>query len=109
VQDVLGEIAGIARELRDVLRRAGRDELRVRAHPRDVLEMQQFMVGQTRRIVLCMATGVLAVVGALLYVADHNTYVLVATLFVTLIMFVLFLIVPWHLLSRPLHTMRRRR
>jgi preprotein translocase subunit YajC len=33
----------------------------------------------------------------------------VATLFVTLIMFVLFLIVPWHLLSRPLHTMRRRR
>lgn len=109
MQDVLGEITGIARELRDVLRRAGRDELRVRAHPRDVIELQQFMAGQTRRIVLCMATGVLAIVGALLYVADHNTYVLVATLFVTLVMFVLFLLVPWHLLSRPLHVMRRRR
>ncbi|HEY7893360.1 MAG TPA: AarF/UbiB family protein [Gemmatimonadaceae bacterium] len=109
MQDALGELAGIARELRDVLRRAGRDELRVRAHPRDVIELQQFLAGQTRRIVLCMATGVLAVVGALLYVADHNTYVLVATLFVTLIMFVLFLIVPWHLLSRPLKGMRRYR
>jgi len=109
MQDVLGEITGIARELRDVLRRAGRDELRVRAHPRDVMELQLFIAGQTRRIVLCMATGVLAVVGALLYVADHNTYVLVATLFVTLIMFVLFLLVPWHLLSRPLQGIRRRR
>src|SRR6185437_9345304 len=101
MQDALGELAGIARELRD--------ELRVRAHPRDVIEMQQFLAGQTRRIVLCTATGVLAIVGALLYVADHNTYVLVATLFVTLIMFVLFLIVPWHLLSRPLKGMRRHR
>ena len=109
MQDVLGEITGIARELRDVLRRAGRDELRVRAHPRDVIEMQQFIAGQTRRMVLCMATGVLAVVGAILYVADHNTYVLVATLFVTLVMFVLFLLVPWHLLSRPLQGLRRRR
>src|SRR6185312_9782158 len=78
MQDALGELAGIARELRDVLRRAGRDELRVRAHPRDVIELQQFLAGQTRRIVLCTATGVLAIVGALLYVADHNTYVLVA-------------------------------
>ncbi|HSC31214.1 MAG TPA: AarF/UbiB family protein [Gemmatimonadaceae bacterium] len=109
MQDVLGEITGIARELRDVLRRAGRDELRVRAHPRDVMELQLFIAGQTRRIVLCMATGVLAVVGALLYVADHNTYILVATLFVTLVMFVLFLLVPWHLLSRPLQGLRRRR
>ena len=109
MQDVLSEITGIARELRDVLRRAGRDELRVRAHPRDVIEMQQFIAGQTRRIVLCMATGVLAVVGALLYVADHNTYVLVATLFVTLFTFLLFLLIPWHLLSRPLQGLRRRR
>jgi len=109
MQDVLSEITGIARELRDVLRRAGRDELRVRAHPRDVIEMQQFIAGQTRRIVLCMATGVLAVVGALLYVADHNTYVLVATLFVTLFTFLLFLLIPWHLLSRPLQGLKRRR
>jgi predicted unusual protein kinase regulating ubiquinone biosynthesis (AarF/ABC1/UbiB family) len=107
VQDALGELAGIARELRDVLRRAGRDELRVRAHPRDVIEMQQFLAGQTRRIVLCMVTGVAAVVGALVYLADRNVYVLVATLVVTLILFAIFLVVPWHLLSRPLRGVRR--
>jgi hypothetical protein len=79
----------------------------VRAHPRDVIEMQQFLAGQTRRIVLCMVTGVAAVVGALVYLADRNVYVLVATLVVTLILFAIFLVVPWHLLSRPLRGVRR--
>ena len=33
LQDWMGELTGIVRELRDILRRAGRDELRVRVHP----------------------------------------------------------------------------
>lgn len=107
VQDALGEIAGIARELRDVLRRAGRDELRVRAHPRDVLELQRFLAGQTRRILLCMLAAVAAIVGALVYLADHNILVLVATIIITLTLFGIFLIVPWHLLSSPLRGVRR--
>lgn len=106
VHDVVTQLTGMARELRDALHRAGRDELRVRAHPRDVIEMQQFLAGQTRRIVLTMVTGVLAIVGALVYLADRNLYVLIATLAVTLPLFLVILVVPWHLLSRPLRGFR---
>jgi predicted unusual protein kinase regulating ubiquinone biosynthesis (AarF/ABC1/UbiB family) len=106
MQDALTQLAGIARELRDVLRRAGRDELRVRAHPRDVIELQRFLAGQTRRIMLCLLTGVLAIVGALVYLADRNVYVLVATLAIFLVLFVIILILPWHLLSNPLRGYR---
>ena len=107
MQDALAQLSGIARELRDILRRAGRDELRVRAHPRDVLEMQRFLAGQTRRIALCLMTGVLAIVGALVYLADRNIYVLVLTLAAALGIFAVLLLLPWHLLSNPLRGYRR--
>ncbi|HEY9514285.1 MAG TPA: AarF/ABC1/UbiB kinase family protein [Gemmatimonadaceae bacterium] len=109
MQDALTQISGIARELRDILRRAGRDELRVRAHPRDVLEMQRFLAGQTRRIALCLMTGVLAIVGAIVYLADRNVYVLVATVVTTICLFAFLLLIPWHLLSQPLRGYRRLR
>jgi predicted unusual protein kinase regulating ubiquinone biosynthesis (AarF/ABC1/UbiB family) len=107
MQDALAQLSGIARELRDILRRAGRDELRVRAHPRDVLEMQRFLAGQTRRIALCLMTGVLAIVGALVYLADRNVYVLILTLAAALLTFAVLLLLPWHLLSNPLRGYRR--
>lgn len=107
MQDALAQLSGIARELRDILRRAGRDELRVRAHPRDVLEMQRFLAGQTRRIALCLMTGVLAIVGALVYLADRNIYVLIITLGAALVTFAVLLLLPWHLLSNPLRGYRR--
>jgi hypothetical protein len=107
MQDALTQLSGIARELRDIHRRAGRDELRVRAHPRDVLELQRFLAGQTRRIALCLMTGVLAIVGALVYLADRNIYVLVATLVAALGIFAVLLLIPWHLLSNPLRGYRR--
>ena len=107
MQDALAQLGGIARELRDILRRAGRDELRVRAHPRDVLEMQRFLAGQTRRIALCLMTGVLAIVGALVYLADRNIYVLVVTLVAAIGIFAVLLLLPWHLLSNPFRGYRR--
>lgn len=107
MQDALAEITGIARELRDVLRRAGRDELRVRAHPRDVMEMQRFLAGQTRRLALCIMTGVLAIVGTLVYLADRHVYILVLTLAVAFVLFIIVFLLPWHLLSNPLRGYRR--
>ncbi|HEU4643762.1 MAG TPA: AarF/UbiB family protein [Gemmatimonadaceae bacterium] len=107
VQDALGQAAAIARELRDILRRAGRDELRVRAHPRDVIEMQQFLAGQTRRILLGLFAAVMALVGAIVYLASHNIYLLAAMLSAALLFFVIVLILPWHLLSNPLRGYRR--
>jgi predicted unusual protein kinase regulating ubiquinone biosynthesis (AarF/ABC1/UbiB family) len=107
MQDALAEITGIARELRDVLRRAGRDELRVRAHPRDVMEMQRFLAGQTRRLALCIMTGVLAIVGTLVYLADRNAYVLALTLGAAFVLFIIVFLLPWHLLSNPLRGYKR--
>lgn len=107
LQDAMSELAGIARELRDVLRRAGRDELRVRAHPRDVLELQQFIAGQTRRVLLCILVSLLGLMGVLLYVADHNIYVLAASVMASLVFFVIIFLLPWHLLSNPLRGYRR--
>ncbi|HEX5437482.1 MAG TPA: AarF/UbiB family protein [Gemmatimonadaceae bacterium] len=101
------ELNGIIRELRDVLRRAGRDELRVRAHPRDVIEMQQFLALQTRRILLCAFAGVLAVVGATLGIVDHNVYVLAISLLAALIVFLIIVLLPLHLLSNPFRGYRR--
>lgn len=101
------ELGGVARELRDILRRAGRDELRVRAHPRDVIEMQQFMALQTRRILLCLFAGLIAIVGTLLYVAGHSVYLLAGSLLVSLVFFLIIFLLPLHLFSNPLRGYRR--
>jgi predicted unusual protein kinase regulating ubiquinone biosynthesis (AarF/ABC1/UbiB family) len=107
VLDVMSELSGIARELRDVLRRAGRDELRVRAHPRDVIELQQFLAGQTRRILLCVLAGAIGIIGTMLYIADHNLYVLAVSIVASFIFFAIIFVIPVHLLSNPLRGYRR--
>ncbi len=107
VQNWVNELAGAARELRDVLRRAGRDELRVRAHPRDVIEMQQFVMRQTRRVLLAAFACVVAVVGALTYIVHRNLFVLVGSLAASLFFFLVIFFLPPHLLSNPFRGVRR--
>lgn len=107
VQDVVTELGTMARELRDLLRRAGREELRVRAHPRDVIEMRQYLAGQTRRIILTIVTAALMLAGMLVYLAHRSLYILFGTLVVALALFLVILVVPSHLLSNPLRSYRR--
>ncbi|MEP6691106.1 MAG: AarF/UbiB family protein [Gemmatimonadaceae bacterium] len=107
LKDWMTELAYVAGELRDVLRRAGRDELRVRAHPRDMMELQGYLARQTRRIVLCMFAGNIALVAAIFYLQHRNVYVLAASLFVSLIFFLMMLLIPLHLLSNPFRGYRR--
>jgi predicted unusual protein kinase regulating ubiquinone biosynthesis (AarF/ABC1/UbiB family) len=109
VKDWMIELSHVARELRDVLRRAGRDELRVRAHPRDVLEMQQFISRQIRRVLLCLLASLVAVVGTLFYIAHRNIYFLLVSLAGSILAFILILIIPAHLLSNPFRAYRVRR
>jgi predicted unusual protein kinase regulating ubiquinone biosynthesis (AarF/ABC1/UbiB family) len=101
------ELSGIARELRDVLRRAGRDELRVRAHPRDIMEVQHFISLQTRRILLCVLAGVVAIVGAMVYIAQRNVYLLAASLLASFIFFLIIFLLPLHLFSNPFRGYRQ--
>jgi predicted unusual protein kinase regulating ubiquinone biosynthesis (AarF/ABC1/UbiB family) len=107
LQDWATEMWGIAREVRDVLRRAGRDELRVRSHPRDVIELQQFIARQTRRVLLCIFASVIALVGALVYVVQRNPYILALSLSASLLFFLVILVLPQHLLSNPFRGFRQ--
>jgi predicted unusual protein kinase regulating ubiquinone biosynthesis (AarF/ABC1/UbiB family) len=107
VQNWVNELAVAAREMRDVLRRAGRDELRVRAHPRDVIEMQQFVMRQTRRVLLAAFACVVAVVGALTYIVHRNLLVLGVSLAASLFFFLVIFFLPAHLLSNPFRGVRR--
>ncbi|HEU4564356.1 MAG TPA: AarF/UbiB family protein, partial [Gemmatimonadaceae bacterium] len=106
VRDWMVELAAVARELRDVLRRAGRDELRVRAHPRDMIEIQQLVTRQVRRLLLALFTAMLAIVGAMLYIAERRLYLLIATLLAAAAAFLVIFLLPTHLLSNPFRRTR---
>jgi predicted unusual protein kinase regulating ubiquinone biosynthesis (AarF/ABC1/UbiB family) len=106
VRDWMLELTSIARELRDVLRRAGRDELRVRAHPRDMIEMQQLITRQVRRVLLALFAVMLGVVGAMLYIAEGKIYLLIATLLASLLAFLVIFLLPTHLLANPFRRAR---
>lgn len=109
VRDWMVELAHVARELRDVLRRAGRDELRFRAHPRDVIEIQQYVGRQVRRVLFALLALAAGVIGAVFYLAHRNLYLLVASLGASVIAFLIILVVPVHLLSNPFRAYRLRR
>jgi predicted unusual protein kinase regulating ubiquinone biosynthesis (AarF/ABC1/UbiB family) len=101
VRDWMTELASIVRELRDVLRRAGRDELRVRAHPRDMIELQQHITRQTRRLLLAVFTVMLTVVGAVIFLAERRLHWLLAMLLGAMMAFLIIFLLPAHLLSNP--------
>ncbi len=109
VRDWMAEMAHVARELRDVLRRAGRDELRVRAHPRDVLEIQQYVGRQVRRVLVALLALAFGVVGSVFYLAHRNFYLLVASLAAAFFAFLVILVLPVHLLANPFRAYRIRR
>ncbi len=107
LRDWMSELGHMARELRDVLRRAGRDELRVRAHPRDVLELEKHLARQTRRIMLGIFASTLALVSALLFIAHRSFPLLVLSLAAAFIFYLIVLLLPIHLLSNPFRGYRR--
>ncbi len=106
VRDWVVELASIVRELRDVLRRAGRDELRVRSHPRDMLELRQHITRQVRRLLLALFAAMVALVGAMLYIAERRAYLLVASLLASGVAFLVIFLLPTHLLSNPFRRAR---
>ncbi len=101
LKDWMAELAFVARELRDVLRRAGRDELRVRAHPRDVLELERHLARQTRRILLGIFAGSLALISTLMFLAHRNVALLLLSLAAAFAFFLVVMLLPLHLLSNP--------
>ncbi len=66
------------RTLRDLVRRVERDELRVRWHPRDTLELQRFLAQQVRRALLALFAFTIALITSVIYLATRRLEVLVA-------------------------------
>lgn len=93
-------------DLHDVVRRAGREELRVRAHPRDMLHLERTLGLLVRRLLLGLFAAVMALVSTLVFVATGSWAVLVAGNAVALVVFFLVLVIPKHLLENPLRHAR---
>ncbi|HEU4699912.1 MAG TPA: AarF/UbiB family protein [Gemmatimonadales bacterium] len=101
------EAAQIVRSLRDLLRRVDREELRIRAHPRDTMELQRFLAQQVRRVLLALFAFTIALISSVLYVADRKLELLVGGLLVAWGMFLVVLVLPSHLFQNPLRFRRR--
>ena len=77
ITDWTQEAIAAVRTLRDLVRRVERDELRVRSHPRDTLELQRFLAQQVRRALLALFAFTVAVITSVLYLATRRLAILV--------------------------------
>ncbi|MFO7259708.1 MAG: AarF/UbiB family protein [bacterium] len=93
--------------VREVLRRAEREEFRVRLHPRDVMHGERFILLQVRRLLLSVFAVGTALISSIIFVALENVWLLAAGLLIALIMFVVAFFIPTHLLENPLRHARR--
>ncbi|MDQ3208842.1 MAG: hypothetical protein M3Q37_09585, partial [Gemmatimonadota bacterium] len=94
------------RTLRDLVRRVERDELRVRWHPRDTLELQRFLAQQVRRALLALFAFTIAILASVIYLATRRLEVLVMGLLIALGMFLVIFLLPTHLFQNPLRFRR---
>ena len=107
VTDWTQEALTLARTLRDLVRRVERDELRVRWHPRDTLELQRFLAQQVRRALLALFAFTVAVIASVVYLATRRLEVLVLGLLIAFGMFFVIFLLPTHLFQNPLRFRRR--
>ena len=102
---VVTEVEQSLRAVHDLVRRAEREELRLRAHPRDVLHAERVADLLVRRLLLGIFAAVMAVVSTLVFVATRSWIVLVAGNLAALFLSLIVLVIPKHLLENPLrHT-----
>jgi predicted unusual protein kinase regulating ubiquinone biosynthesis (AarF/ABC1/UbiB family) len=107
ITDWTQEAFTLARTLRDLVRRVERDELRVRWHPRDTLELQRFLAQQVRRALLALFAFTVAVIASVVYLATRRLEVLVLGLLIAFAMFFVIFLLPTHLFQNPLRFRRR--
>jgi predicted unusual protein kinase regulating ubiquinone biosynthesis (AarF/ABC1/UbiB family) len=108
-RDALGQAEHAIRALYDLVGRAEREELRLRAHPRDVMQQERFVGLMVRRILLGLFASVMSLVATLIYVATHNWMVLVTGNLGAIFLFLIVLVIPKHLLESPLRRAREAR
>jgi predicted unusual protein kinase regulating ubiquinone biosynthesis (AarF/ABC1/UbiB family) len=106
ITDWTQEALTTVRTLRDLVRRVERDELRVRWHPRDTLELQRFLAQQVRRALLALFAFTIAIIASVIYLATRRLEVLIVGLFIAFGMFLVIFLLPTHLFQNPLRFRR---
>lgn len=101
------DAAAAVRTVRDLLRRVEREELRVRWHPRDTVELQRFLAQQVRRGLLAVFALAVGLIASIVYAANRRLEVLVPGLLMSVVMFALVFVLPSHLFQNPLRFRRR--
>lgn len=96
------EAASTVRTLKDLLDRVEREELRLRWHPRDTIEMQHFLAQQVRRGLLAVFAFTVALISSVVFLAVRRLEVLVIGLLLSLGMFLVVFVLPSHLFQNPL-------
>ena len=107
ITDWTQEAVAAVRTLRDLVRRVERDELRVRSHPRDTLELQRFLAQQVRRALLALFAFTVALITSVLYLATGRLAILVPGLLLAFGMFLVIFLLPAHLFQNPLRFRRK--
>ncbi len=105
-RNLIDESRAVVVGVRDVLRRAEREEFRVRIHPRDLMHGERFLLLQIRRILLSLFAVTTALISAVIFLAIRNIWLLAAGLAVSLDMFIVVLLIPTHLRENPLRHAR---
>jgi predicted unusual protein kinase regulating ubiquinone biosynthesis (AarF/ABC1/UbiB family) len=107
ISDWTQEALAAVRTVRELVRRVERDELRVRWHPRDTLELQRFLAQQVRRALLAFFAFTVALITSVLYLATRRLAILVPGLLLAFGMFLVIFLLPAHLFQNPLRFRRR--
>ncbi len=102
IMDWSQEAAATVRTLKDLLARVEREELRLRWHPRDTLELQRFMSQQVRRGLLALFAFTVALISSIVYLAVRRLEILIIGVLLALGMFLVVFILPSHLFQNPL-------
>ncbi|MFQ6617231.1 MAG: ABC1 kinase family protein [Fidelibacterota bacterium] len=99
----LRELRDLLQDLKQVVKLAERGELRVRAHPVDVLEIERYTGSLIRRVLFGAFSAALAVITAVIYLQIKNVYLLIVGLLFSLFLILITFLYP----SRKLRDIRR--
>jgi predicted unusual protein kinase regulating ubiquinone biosynthesis (AarF/ABC1/UbiB family) len=101
-EDARAAITGV----QSIIKRADREELRVRVHPRDIYHIERFLSLQIRRIQLSLFSATMALITSIIYLAWPQWYILAGGFLVAFVLFIMAIFLPTHLLENPLRHAR---
>lgn len=104
--DLVGEARAGLRAVREIVRRAEREDMRVRVHPQDAARQERYFMLLVRRLLLGIFAFGIALISSITFVAFRNVWLLLAGLVISFVMFVFAYFVPTHLLESPLRHAR---